>query len=1358
MSRRSRIVLIAAGSLAGTALLLAAAAVVILRSEWFFGKVRGRVLAEMERATGGRAEIGRFRFDWKTLTATVDNLVLRGAEPAGKPPLFRADSVAIGLKIVSLVKKQVDLDRLQVNQPRAYLIVYPDGRTNVPEPRIRRPKKPVLETILDLAVKRFEINRGTFEVENRFKAPFDARGQDLRAKFGYDFTGPRYSGTLSVHPLDFRYGSYPPLPVHADMNLALERNRVLVESAQLAAGASRVSFSGAVENVNRVPSGTFRYEARLKLEDAGRFLALGSGQRGELQTSGTARFLGAEYEIGGELHAAGVTIRSGSIGVREARADGDLRVTPGRVEASHLRLSGVAAGGKQSAEVGAQIAQAELRNRNLELTGLRVATLGGTFEGRASLRDFDRYMVEGGVEGFDARRLMALADRRPAPWNGRISGPVRAEGSLSRKGSTAATARLSISPAPDSAPVNGEVQATYDQRSGVLDLGRSYLQLPATRLDLTGSIGRRLDIRLTSTNLDDLLPALNAPSLPLKLENGKAAFTGAVTGTLESPRIDGRAALTGFNFQGRHFDSLQAGVTASPGGVTLRDALVARGSMRAQFAGTLALTDWKTASGSAVSFQGSIQNADVRDLAALAGHAGAPVSGKVSGSAQVTGTAGNPLLSADVTAVNGELGGEPYDRIAAKVAYSNETLQVTSGSITAGQKRIDLAAAYRHARGDFGNGRLEFQTSSNSLPLDQVQFVAKRFPALHGTVLLRAQGAVDVVKGQPRVADLNGDVTASGIQSDGQPLGDAHLTASSQGGVLTAHLESNFADAVIKGDGRWKLADDYPGTARLTFSGVNLTKVQNWIEPGRAPELRRIAGAVQGEATLKGPILDPQRWTATLRIPDLRVGPAPGVAAAALTPNITLRNSGPIVVTMVNGAAKIQSARLVGRATDVNITGTITPQQRNAVDLKVNGRVDLAMLQDFDRDMNASGAVVMDAAVRGALNGPQVTGQMEMQGATFNYGDLPAGIYNARGLIRFTGTQATIQYLEGESGGGKVTAAGFIGYGGGNLVFRLRATAKQVRLRFQGASIVSNASLNWTGTSGRSTVAGTVTIARAGFNPRSDFSNLLARSAEPVRTPSARTGVLSGMRFDVQIETAPDLAFQSTLTQDIQMDANLRLRGTATNPSLLGRINITQGQVMFFGTAYTINQGAIAFYNPMRIEPILNIDLETRARGVDVTLTVTGPINKLNLTPRSDPPLQFNEIVALLATGRAPTSDPNLLAQQTTSPQTWQQMGASALLGQAIANPVAGRLQRFFGITRLKIDPTLTGVENNPQARLTLEQQVTPNITFTYITNVTNSNPLVVQVEWAISRKWSVIAIRDENGYFGIDFFYKKRF
>ena len=114
-----------------------------------------------------------------------------------------------------------------------------------------------------------------------------------------------------------------------------------------------------------------------------------------------------------------------------------------------------------------------------------------------------------------------------------------------------------------------------------------------------------------------------------------------------------------------------------------------------------------------------------------------------------------------------------------------------------------------------------------------------------------------------------------------------------------------------------------------------------------------------------------------------------------------------------------------------------------------------------------------------------------------------------------------------------------------------------------------------------------------------------------MQTPSARTGLLGGMSFDVQIQTAPDIQLESSLTENLQAEANLRLRGTASNPALLGRINITQGKLTFFGTKYTLSQGSISFYNPVKIEPILNIDLETKARGIDITLTVSGPLNKL---------------------------------------------------------------------------------------------------------------------------------------------------
>jgi hypothetical protein len=38
------------------------------------------------------------------------------------------------------------------------------------------------------------------------------------------------------------------------------------------------------------------------------------------------------------------------------------------------------------------------------------------------------------------------------------------------------------------------------------------------------------------------------------------------------------------------------------------------------------------------------------------------------------------------------------------------------------------------------------------------------------------------------------------------------------------------------------------------------------------------------------------------------------------------------------------------------------------------------------------------------------------------------------------------------------------------------------------------------------------------------------------------------------------------------------------------------------------------------------------------------------------------------------------------------------------------------------------------------------------------TNQQIVRVQWDFSRKWSAVALRDENGAFSIDFQYRKRF
>ncbi|PWU07479.1 MAG: hypothetical protein C5B51_09980, partial [Terriglobia bacterium] len=63
-----------AGSIVFLLVLAIVGGVIVVRSNWFREQVRERIVATIETATGGRAELSGYRFDWKQLRAEVDRL------------------------------------------------------------------------------------------------------------------------------------------------------------------------------------------------------------------------------------------------------------------------------------------------------------------------------------------------------------------------------------------------------------------------------------------------------------------------------------------------------------------------------------------------------------------------------------------------------------------------------------------------------------------------------------------------------------------------------------------------------------------------------------------------------------------------------------------------------------------------------------------------------------------------------------------------------------------------------------------------------------------------------------------------------------------------------------------------------------------------------------------------------------------------------------------------------------------------------------------------------------------------------------------------------------------------------------
>lgn len=1189
--------------------------------------------------------------------------------------------------------------------------------------------------------------RAVIEQWDRFRAAGRVDGFDagLLAERFAGFELP-WGGTLSG-PVEAR-GDFDAL---ADLSAS---GRLIVSPAPARGipmrGRVNAGFDGRTDTIELAPSWIALPQSRVDVSGT-------LGRRLDVRLSSrNLRELAPGEDLPVELNGGAAAFNGAVLGsLRSPRVAGNLRLANFRVgDRPFTLLTGAV----------------DLSESRAALDGgtVRHGPLDARFSASLGLRRYRPYpeaplAANAVIRNADVRDALAVAGQPGVPATGTLNATANIGGTL---GSPRGEVALNVA--------NGSAwEQPFDSLDARALLGEGLIEVPAlvvaangarvtgsARYNYTPGEVRRGILTAQASSGEVQLQQVRALAARRPGLGGAAAFDAALAVNVrpeagdtrfDLARLDANLAVRGLRMRGEELGDLTASARTAGNVVSY--------TARSNFAGSAIQAAGRTtlAPGYPTEATAQVANLPLATTLAVAGRPDIAASGTLSARARVSGTLANPDARAEITLEDAAYEQYPVDRVEAAVHVTNRMIDVPSLVATAGQARLQGAARLLHP-GDYRTGDLQFQAATNRFDLAQVPAAVKLEPGLGGTVEARAEGAATLPAGAaPVLHRLNGLLTASGVQLDGAPLGNLYAAAETRAGDLLFNVKSDFASADVRAAGRLALAGDYPVTAELTFDRLTWAGLQPLL---RDTGPRRFDAVAAGKAWVSGPLARPEDLKGRAEISRLDMYSVVTVPGAPDRRALQVRAAEPVVLALERSVLRVESARFIGPYANLDITGTAGIRPPYRLDLRADGDFRMDLVQAFVDDAYAAGVAELNAAVRGTTANPLIVGRVELHDASFNMIGWPAGLSEAQGAILFTGRQAAFQNVTGLVGGGKVTLAGNVGYGGPELTFRIEATASEVRVQYpQNVSTSMNAELSLTGTSSRSVLSGEVTVLDVAFYTHTDVGSIFAGAARPTPVPAAEVGLRAGMRLDIRVATAPDVQFRTTLAENIEADAEVQVRGTAARPGALGRLDVTAGEVEFFGTRYNIDQGSVAFYNPNRLEPIINIDLTTRARGIDVTLTVSGPMDRLQLTYRSDPPLQFSEVVALLATGAVPTTDPVLVAREPAAPQqTFQQMGASTLIGQAVASPVSGRLQRLFGVTTLRIDPQIVGAENVPQARFTLQQQVTQDVLFTYIQDVTESNPQMIQVEWTFSPVWSAVIQRQENGAAALDLYWRRRF
>lgn len=1315
---------------------------IYLNSNSFRETVRLRVISDLQRMTGGQVDIESFTWKLSTLRFEIHNLTIHGREQASEVPYAHADRVVVDVKIVSFFSQKISLEKVEVDRAIFHLLVYPDGSTNQPSPSsvgVAGDGQPA-QNIFDLAIKQIAIHDGTLML-NQERIPFNLAGNEISAGMNYVPGEKAYDGHLDLTPLLVTYRAAAPFQAEVHVNFLLRNKETQIKSIKVFARSSRLEAAGTLRNYNN-PELALDYQASLELPEVAKEAKLAELRAGRADLKGTITYQNKRYSSQGNLNVRGLEWRDATVRMTGVDAASPYSLTPDKLALS--RLLARAFGGSVQGDL-------QITNWNPPAHGER----GPPQRGSTKLH----------LSGVQISKVAAAVSSARLPLDkialaGNVSGDINSSWTGSPQKAVSAM-KLEVNPPANptakEVPVTAQLQATYHGDLRTLDLAGLTLATRAIRLNATGALGSekaQARVSLNATDLRELQPALDAldpgTRLPLTLE-GRASFNGAVFGKLDAPSARGHVELERFDTefhltpaakrqqgaQARprrlHWDALAADLNYGPSSITLQRGTLRRGAAQLGFTASASLRhgDFDENS-SQINATMHIQNENLADVQALA-ETSYPLTGVVNADLQATGTVRTLHGGGKVQITKLVAYGEPFKSFASDVQLNGSEVTLQNLQLAHNGARLTGSLAYnvdtRNFHFDLTGGNIDFAD------LHDIQ-----------TARLSVQGQAGfhlTGYGTEEEPVINGQIDLRNIVLNHETVGNMTVVAETHGEEVVLRGRSNFSEAELNVDGKIRLRGDWPGQITISFSRLDFDPLIRAYFQGQITGHSSIAGSIDIHGLMK----KPDSLVITGNVSQL----------SADVENVKLQNDGPIHLAVVNEALKIDEFHLVGSDTDVSIQGSVQLVGEHAVDLHSKGRFNLKLLQGFNPNLVANGPATFTVNIAGNGARPQVSGRIELTNASVSFLDLPNGLSQINGSLVFAQDRIQIEKLTAHTGGGELNVGGFLAYRSG-LYFDLTASGTDVRLRYPpGVSSSADATLRYTGSAKSSLLSGDILVTRFGMNPRFDFANYLAQSKKAPMI-STLNPFLDNMRLDLHITSTPELQVETSLAK-LSGDLDLHVRGTAARPAIVGRVNIAEGDIFFNGTKYRLERGDITFSNPLTIEPVINIDMSARVQDYDVTIGLHGQAGSgkgLSMTYRSDPPLSNADIIALLAFGRTRSQGVYTASQPGQSTDDTA-TASNAILGEALNATFTDRVQRLFGASRVKIDPQFIGSENNPSARVTIEQQINNNITFTYITSLTQSAETVIQVEYNIDKNVSIVAVRDQNGVLGFDVHIRRR-
>ena len=1291
------------------------AVTVLLHSVRFHNYLLSTVQRKASESIGTQVQLQNFALHLSNLSLDLYGLTVHGANPYPDPPLLQVAHAEVGVRIVSVLHKKWYLDSFIVDSPVVKVFTDAHGVTNIPV--IKSSGSSSSNTSLfDLGIRHAVLDHGAVYYNNRQSAlSADLHNLDFRA--GFNSLLQKYSGKLSYSDGHVEASGFKTIPHNLDAEFDATPTTFHLTNAKLTSETSQLVLNATVQDYSD-PQVQAQYAATLDGSQFKRILQNPEVPIGFIRATGSIHYQQTANRsfldtvlVQGDLSSAQLEVQTPTLRsqIRNIAAHYSLQNGDATLKDFHASLLGgeLTSSGTMSNIDGNARSKFDAHLRGIQLAAMNAALKSSAMPKGVSL---------GGVLNAEAN----------AAW-GKTLDDVVAHADASVNGKVSGNAQV--------IPLESAIHGTYTGGNQELALKQSFLRTPQSTLTMNGVVSQRsaLDVKFQSNNLNELetiaevfrTPVPGQPVQPLGLA-GTALFQGTVRGSTSAPHLMGQLTASNFKFNGTEWRVLKTNVDASPAMASLQHADLEPSSHgKITFDASAGLHKWAFTDASPLQVDLDASQLDVQDLVKLSGQH-VPVTGTLTANVKVHGTELSPVGQGKVSITHITAYEQPVTSVTLNFAGTGDEVhgdlgvQLPAGDV---QSKVSIRPRQRSYNA---------QLTASGIRLDQLQAIKAKNIDAKGVVSIQAQGAGTFDNPQ-----LDATLQIPQIDIQNQKIAQVNLQMNVANHLATANLTSSAVGTAIRANAKVHLEGDYPADATLDTQAIPLQPIFAIYAPEQAADL---SGQTEVHATLHGPLKNTKQLEAHVTIPTLKL---------AYSNTIQLAETAPIKVDYKDNVVTLQRSGLKGTDTDLQFQGSMSTTNAAPMSLVLLGTVNLHLAQVFEPDIRSSGELKFNINSNGVANGPDLGGQIEIVDANFASGDLPVGLQHGNGVLTLTKDRLNITKFQGTVGGGTLTAQGGVAYRPG-VQFDLGLAANGVRVLYpQGVRETVNANLRLAGTTDNALLGGQVNLADLSFTPAFDLTSFINQFSGGV-SPPATPGLAQNIQLNLGVNSENNINLVSR-TLSINGSANLRVRGTAAQPVILGRVNLSGGDIILNGDRFVLNGGTIEFVNPSETQPVVNLALNTTIQQYNISMRFNGPIDQLRTNYSSDPSLPAADIINLLAFGTTTEASAN-------SPSTPANQAAESLIASQVSSQVTSRVSKVAGISQLSINPVLAGgtSQGPPGANVTIQQRVTGNLFVTFSSNVASTQNQTIQGEYQISPRAAVSVTRDQSGGFGFDTLIKK--